>query len=84
MTNIDPHNAGKVSIVEVGPCDGFQSIAQFIPTPIKKGIIQCLHASGAANVCCRLKKPDFLPHGIREKPRIPIPPFRQMECQIRI
>lgn len=50
MTSIDPHNTSKVSIVEVGPRDGFQSIAQFIPTPIKKGIIQRLHASGIRRI----------------------------------
>jgi len=36
----------QVTIVEVGPRDGFQSIAPIIPTPVKTALIERLHAAG--------------------------------------
>jgi len=38
--------APEVSIVEVGPRDGFQAISRFIPTPTKVAMIARLHAAG--------------------------------------
>lgn len=45
MTNPFP-NSPSVSIVEVGPRDGFQSIGPFIPTATKMAIVAGLHAAG--------------------------------------
>ena len=39
-----------VTIVEVGPRDGFQSIEQFIPTDHKIQLIQSLHGAGLARI----------------------------------
>jgi hydroxymethylglutaryl-CoA lyase len=39
-----------VNLVEVGPRDGFQSIASFIPTEIKIDLIQRLHAAGLGRI----------------------------------
>lgn len=36
----------KLTIVEVGPRDGFQSIAEVIPTPVKWDLVEQLHAAG--------------------------------------
>lgn len=40
----------KVELVEVGPRDGFQSIKEFIPTELKKEIIDRLVAAGCTTV----------------------------------
>lgn len=42
--------ARAVSIVEVGPRDGFQAIDAFIPTPTKIDMIARLHAAGVRRV----------------------------------
>ena len=39
-------NASAVTLVEVGPRDGFQSVATFIPVGTKIGLITKLHAAG--------------------------------------
>lgn len=36
----------KLTIVEVGPRDGFQSIAEVIPTPVKLDLVERLYAAG--------------------------------------
>ena len=40
----------KIAIVEVGPRDGFQSVKKFIPTELKKEIIDGLVQSGIKNI----------------------------------
>ena len=40
----------KIEIVEVGPRDGFQSVKKFIPTELKKEIIDGLVQSGIKNI----------------------------------
>jgi len=40
----------KVQIVEVGPRDGFQSVAPFIPTARKIAMIDALHAAGVRRI----------------------------------
>lgn len=40
----------KVELVEIGPRDGFQSIKEFIPTELKKEIIDRLVAAGCTTV----------------------------------
>ena len=42
--------AGQVQIVEVGPRDGFQSVAEFIPTARKIQILQGLYDAGIRRV----------------------------------
>ena len=39
-------NPEEVTLVEVGPRDGFQSVADFLPTPDKIAIIEHLHSVG--------------------------------------
>lgn len=41
---------GRAELVEVGPRDGFQSVAPFIPTARKIGIISALHAAGVQRI----------------------------------
>lgn len=43
-------SAQAVTIVEVGPRDGFQSVDAFIPTPRKFDLIQQLHAAGLRRI----------------------------------
>lgn len=40
----------NVNIIEVGPRDGFQSVKEFIPTEIKKQIIEGLIESGIKKI----------------------------------
>lgn len=43
-------SSGAVRIVEVGPRDGFQGIAPFIPTDAKIGYVRRLHAAGLRRI----------------------------------
>jgi len=40
----------KVSVYEVGPRDGLQSLKQFVDTPIKRNLIHSLYAAGIENI----------------------------------
>lgn len=43
-------DASRITLVEVGPRDGFQSVGPFIPTPRKIGLIEALYGAGLRRI----------------------------------